>query len=98
MTAIRLDMTMSLDGFIGDRDDGLDWAFAADGGPSGLGSEVIATCGAFLCGGRRIDAVGENRPYGGKWQGPVLVYTHKDPARLKLRTAEGLNFRFDVVT
>lgn len=73
-------MTMSLDGFIGDRDDNLDWSFAGGGGLSGLGAEVIASCGAFLCGGRRIDVVGENRPYGGKWQGPVLVYTHKDPA------------------
>ena len=35
-------MTMSLDGFIGDRDDNLDWTSLADGGPSGLGAEVIA--------------------------------------------------------
>ncbi|TDO56803.1 dihydrofolate reductase [Kribbella sp. VKM Ac-2571] len=73
-------MTMSLDGFIGDRDDSVDWMSAADGGPSGLGDEVIATCGAFLCGGKRVEAVGENRPYGGVWQGPILIYTHKDPA------------------
>jgi dihydrofolate reductase len=80
MSTVIWHMTMSLDGFIGDRDDRLDWMSAADGGPSGLGAEVIANCGAFLCGGRRIDAVGENRPYGGKWQGPILVYTRKDPA------------------
>jgi dihydrofolate reductase len=73
-------MTMSLDGYIGDRDDSVDWMVLGDGGPSGLGNEVIASCGAFLCGGKRIDKVGENRPYGGAWTGPVLVYTHKDPA------------------
>lgn len=73
-------MTMSLDGFIGDRNDGVGWMSAADGGPSGLGAEVIATCGAFLCGGKVVEQVGENRPYGGSWQGPILIYTHKDPA------------------
>ena len=73
-------MTMSLDGFIGDRDDSVDWMVLGDGGPSCLGAEVIASCGAFLCGGKRVDKVGENRPYGGNWTGPVLIYTHKDPA------------------
>ncbi|MEU4195326.1 dihydrofolate reductase family protein [Kribbella sp. NPDC026611] len=73
-------MTMSLDGFIGDRDDDVSWGFLAEGGPSTLGAEVIASCGAFLCGGKRVDAVGKNRPYGGAWQGPILIYTHKDPA------------------
>jgi dihydrofolate reductase len=73
-------MTMSLDGFIADRDDHVDWMFLADGGPSGLGAEVVATCGAFLCGGRLVEVMGENRPYGGSWQGPILIYTRKDPA------------------
>lgn len=73
-------MTMSLDGFIADRDDNVDWMFLADGGPSSLGAEVIATTGAFLCGGKRVEFVGENRPYGGAWTGPILIYTHKDPA------------------
>lgn len=72
-------MTMSLDGFIGDRDDNLDWSFG-ETEPSELAAEVIATTGAFLCGGRLIDRVGENRPYGGVWSGAVLVYTRKDPA------------------
>ncbi|MFD3400235.1 dihydrofolate reductase family protein [Kribbella sp. NPDC058693] len=76
--AVIWHMTMSLDGFIGDRDDKLDWSFA--GGPSALGDEVIRTTGAFLCGGKRIEAVAENRPYGGVWTGPVFVYTRKDPA------------------
>jgi dihydrofolate reductase len=73
-------MTMSLDGFIGDRADGVDWMTLGDGGPSELGAEVIRTTGAFLCGGKRVEAVGENRPYGGAWTGPILIYTHKDPA------------------
>ncbi|MBP2355760.1 dihydrofolate reductase [Kribbella aluminosa] len=73
-------MTMSLDGFIGDRDDGVGWMFLADGGPSGLGAEVVANCGAFLCGGRLVEVMSENRPYGGSWTGPILIYTHKDPA------------------
>ncbi|MFD7154268.1 dihydrofolate reductase family protein [Kribbella sp. NPDC059898] len=73
-------MTMSLDGFIGDRDDGVDWMFLGDGALSGLGAEVVAGCGAFLCGGRLVEVMSENRPYGGKWTGPILIYTHKDPA------------------
>jgi dihydrofolate reductase len=72
-------MTMSLDGFIGDRDDKLDWAVAS-GPPSELADEVVRTTGAFLCGGRLVEAVGESRPYGGEWSGSVLIYTHKDPA------------------
>jgi dihydrofolate reductase len=72
-------MTMSLDGFIGDRDDKLDWSFGSTPRPE-LAAEVIRTTGAFMCGGRLVDAVGENRPYGGAWTGPVLIYTHKDPA------------------
>lgn len=72
-------MTMSLDGFIGDRDDKLDWSFGHSA-PSELAAEVIRTTGAFMCGGRLVDVVGENRPYGGAWTGPVLIYTHKDPA------------------
>ncbi|HEY3514267.1 dihydrofolate reductase family protein [Kribbella sp. NPDC051137] len=73
-------MTMSLDGFIGDRHDGVDWMFHAGGTPSGLAAEVVANCGAFLCGGRLVEVMSENRPYGGKWSGPVLIYTRKDPA------------------
>ena len=72
-------MTMSLDGFIGDRDDKLDWSFG-ENEPSELAAEVIRTTGAFLCGGRLVDVVGDNRPYGGAWTGPVLIFTHKDPA------------------
>ncbi|WP_427896257.1 dihydrofolate reductase family protein [Kribbella sp. GL6] len=73
-------MTMSLDGFIGDRDDGVGWMFLGDSAPSGLPAEVVAGCGAFLCGGRLVEVMSENRPYGGKWTGPILIYTHKDPA------------------
>lgn len=73
-------MTMSLDGFIGDRDDGVGWMFLGNGGPSALATEVVAGCGAFLCGGRLVEAMSENRPYGGTWKGPILIYTRKDPA------------------
>src|SRR4051794_39065924 len=72
-------MTMSLDGFIGDRDDNLGWSFG-ETEPSELAAEVIRTTGAFLCGGRLVDVVGDNRPYGGAWSGAVLIYTRKDPA------------------
>jgi dihydrofolate reductase len=69
-------MTMTLDGFIGDRDDSIAWG--STGGPSDLAAEVIRTTGAFMCGGRLVDVVGESRPYGGAWKGPILIYTHKD--------------------
>ncbi|HWD81700.1 MAG TPA: dihydrofolate reductase family protein [Kribbella sp.] len=73
-------MTMSLDGFIADRDDGVGWMFLGDGEPSELAAETVARCGAFLCGGRLVELMSENRPYGGAWTGPILIYTHKDPA------------------
>ncbi|WP_051793472.1 dihydrofolate reductase family protein [Kibdelosporangium aridum] len=69
-------MTMSIDGFISDADDGFDWMLGY-GGPEELGNEVIQTTGAFMCGGRIID---DTKPYGGAWQGPIFVLTHKDPA------------------
>ncbi|MFC0108719.1 dihydrofolate reductase family protein [Kibdelosporangium aridum] len=69
-------MTMSMDGFIADQDDEVDWALGY-GGPEELGNEVIRTTGAFMCGGRII---GDTKPYGGAWQGPIFVLTHKDPA------------------
>ncbi|MFE0022668.1 dihydrofolate reductase family protein [Amycolatopsis sp. NPDC059021] len=73
-------MTMSLDGFIADRDDGLDWAFGHSA-PTAEAAEVIRTTGAFMAGGRNLDAFGDERtkPYGGAWTGPIFVLTHRDP-------------------
>ena len=75
-------MTMSLDGFIASPDDTMDWVFEAAVKPSQLADEVIRTTGAFMQSGRLISEFGKGRerPYGGRWSGPIFILTHKDPA------------------
>ncbi len=43
----------------------------------GLHREYIQTTGAILAGRTGFDsAIGDSRPYGGAWQGPIFVLTH----------------------
>jgi dihydrofolate reductase len=78
-------ITMSLDGFIAGRDDAMDWIFRYPG-PNPDVDNVLANLGAILA-GRRSYEVGRkpgqspaaSRPYGGAWEGPVFVLTHKIP-------------------
>jgi dihydrofolate reductase len=43
----------------------------------GLIQDYIATTGAVLAGRNGFDsAIGDSRPYGGAWQGPIFVLTH----------------------
>jgi len=84
---------MSLDGFIAGPDDSMDWVVSqwSDGGEntrdvdvqrSSVAVEVLANAGAIL-GGRRWYDVGRSKfdgydgIYGGQWQGPVFVLTHR---------------------
>ena len=78
-------VTMSLDGFIAGPDDGMDWVvrFA---GPNPVVDQVIQTSGAVLSGrrsydvGRRPELPPEFRKvFGGAWNGPVFVLTHRAP-------------------
>jgi len=77
-------LTMSLDGFIAGPDDSMEWAFSAfDGaGPNRLADEVMHSTGAILAGRRWLDVAtekysGRQGIYGGKWDGPVFVLTHR---------------------
>jgi dihydrofolate reductase len=78
--------TMSLDGFVAGRDDAMDWAFGADLGPSAAGTGVVGATGAIVAGRRWYDRALERpewAPYGGSWQGPLIVVTnrpHSEPA------------------
>jgi dihydrofolate reductase len=49
----------------------------------GLHREYIESTGAILAGRNGFDsAIGDSRPYGGAWQGPIFVLTHHpDDAR-----------------
>jgi dihydrofolate reductase len=83
MTTIHWHVTMSLDGYIAGPDDAMDWAFGH--GPHGpVAEEMRAATGAILAGRRWHDgAMAKHRGragiYGGDWDGPVLVLTHRPP-------------------
>jgi dihydrofolate reductase len=86
-------VTMSLDGFIGGRDDSMAWVVAhwsehgantrdIDVQRSIVADEVLQSAGAILAGRRWYDVAvrkfdGYNGIYGGQWKGPVYVLTHR---------------------
>jgi hypothetical protein len=78
-------MTMSLDGYIAGRDDAMDWVFADHAGQTDrMGDEVLASTGAILAGRRWHDLAaerfhGRRGIYGGRFDGPVLVLSHRPP-------------------
>jgi dihydrofolate reductase len=68
--------TMSLDGFVAGPNHAMDWMTGFTGQP-GLIEEYIAATGAVLAGRDGFDsAIGDSRPWGGKWKGPIFVLTH----------------------
>jgi dihydrofolate reductase len=88
-------ITMSLDGFIAGSDDSMDWVVGewSDEGSdtrdievdrSSMADEVLGSAGAILGGRRWYDVAersydGVDGIYGGQWQGPVFVLTHRPP-------------------
>ena len=67
---------MSLDGFVAGPNHEMDWMTGFSVRP-GLHAEYIETTGAVLAGRSGFDsAIGDSRPYGGAWQGPIFVLTH----------------------
>jgi len=67
---------MSLDGFVAGPNHAMDWMTGFSVRPSLIG-EYIETTGAVLGGRDGWDAaVGDSRPYGGAWDGPIFVLTH----------------------
>ena len=80
---VRWHTTMSLDGYIADRDDSLDWASGYGGTIVPSLDEIVAATGAVLM-GRRLHDLGattgtEAKLYGGAYTGPVFVLTHEPP-------------------
>ena len=68
--------TMTLDGFVAGPNHSMDWMPGITFRP-GLVAEYVETTGAVLGGRDGWDAaVGDHRPYGGAWQGPIFVLTH----------------------
>ena len=83
MTEVIWHTMMSLDGFIAGRDDTMDWAFEQPG-PSALAEETRERIGAIVAGRRWYDVAtarydGRQGIYGGRWDGPVFVLTHRPP-------------------
>jgi dihydrofolate reductase len=80
-------LTMSLDGFMADRNGSLAWMRAASA-PAPLGQQLVPEVGAILAGRRTYDVGMAASPpdggkaYGGAYRGPVFVLTHRlpDPA------------------
>ena len=68
--------TMSLDGFVAGPQHDMSWLTGFTAQP-GLVDEYIATTGAVLAGRDGFDsAIGDSRPWGGAWTGPIFVLTH----------------------
>ena len=82
MNQVVWHVTMSLDGFITGPDDAMEWAFEYPEAPLRLADEVKRSTGAILAGRRWYDVAterysGRQGIYGGKWEGPVFVLTHR---------------------
>lgn len=68
--------TMSLDGFVAGPNHDMSWMTGFTTRP-GLIEEYIQSTGAVLAGRDGFDsAIGDSRPWGGRWQGPIFVLTH----------------------
>ena len=81
MSTVRWHVTMSLDGFIAGAGDSMAWAFDYDDRSPWV-DELIAATGAILAGRRWHDVAterydGRRGIYGGAWDGPVMVLTHR---------------------
>jgi dihydrofolate reductase len=73
---VLLHFAMSLDGFVAGPGHSMDFLSGATNRP-GLVAEYVETTGAVLAGRDGFDsAIGDSRPYGGAWQGPIFVLTH----------------------
>lgn len=73
---VLMHFLISLDGFVAGS--GHDMSFMnRTTVRDGLHREYIETTGAILAGRNGFDsAIGDRRPYGGAWKGPIFVLTH----------------------
>lgn len=68
---------MSLDGFVADPEETMDWAFGFDVGSGASSTKILDRLGAVLVGRRTMDVEDRNQPglYGGGFTGPFFVAT-----------------------
>ncbi len=68
---------VSLDGFVADRHETMDWAFGFDTGSGAVTKDLVARLGALLVGRRTMDVEDRDQPgfYGGDFSGPFFVLT-----------------------
>jgi dihydrofolate reductase len=84
---VLLHFLMSLDGFVAGPGHTMDFMDRTTV-RQGLHQEYIDTTGAILAGRDGFDsAIGDSRPYGGAWKGPIFVLTHHPE---DARPAEGI--------
>lgn len=80
---------LSLDGFVAGPGHSMDFLQGATV-EEGFIPRAIASTGAVLAGRDGFDsAIGDSRPYGGAWHGPIFVLTHHPE---DARPAEGITF------
>jgi dihydrofolate reductase len=73
---VLMHFMMSLDGFVAGPGHAMEFMAGTTVRP-GLIEESIEATGAVLAGRDGFDsAIGDSRPYGGAWQGPIFVLTH----------------------
>jgi dihydrofolate reductase len=91
---------MSLDGFIAGPRGDMSW-MADYIGPNPVVDELITQTGALLVGNRTFGGddplkgtEGEGKAFGGGWDGPQFVLTHRPPAR----SVPGVTFVADIHT
>jgi dihydrofolate reductase len=73
---VCLHFAMSVDGYVAGPEHSMDFLAGATSRP-GLIREYVESTGAVLAGRDGFDnAIGDSRPYGGAWEGPIFVLTH----------------------
>lgn len=100
MATLLYSVSMSLDGFIAGAGGDMSW-LAGHFGPNPVADELPSQVGAFLCGNTMFGGDDPNRgdpekegAFGGAWDGPVVVLTHRPPAD----DVPGVRFATDLPT
>jgi dihydrofolate reductase len=92
--------TMSLDGFIAGPGGDMSWLTEHLGEPNPTAERLLAQVGAILAGNRTFGGDDPNKgtdkegAFGGQYQGPVIVLTHRPPAE----PPAGITFAGDLET
>lgn len=76
MSKVHWGFAMTLDGFVAGPHHEMDWMTGFTAQPGAI-EELIESTGAVLAGRDGFDsAIGDARPWGGAWKGPIFVLTH----------------------